>query len=233
MIRVPTTVLAQNDAGVGVKNGINLFGKKNFLGTFSPPFAVLNDIDFIDTLDRRDVVSGCAEAVKVALIRDRSFFDYLEVAALGVSQADRDVLAHLIRQYAELHLNHICTAGDPFELGSRRPLDFGHWAAHKLESMTHNRLRHGEAVAIGIALDSVYAMKAGYLGVAALDRILAVLTRLGFTLWDDDLLTRGPRGRFSVLDGLDEFREHLGGDLHVTLSGTSGKGSRSRTSTNS
>ena len=75
LIRVPTTVLAQNDSGVGVKNGVNAYGKKNFVGTFAPPFAVFNDFSFLDTLDDRDWRAGTSEAVKVALVKDASFFD--------------------------------------------------------------------------------------------------------------------------------------------------------------
>src|ERR1700677_2521353 len=77
-VRVPTTVLSQNDSGVGVKNGINAFGKKNFIGTFASPFAVINDSDFLATLPDRDKRAGCAEAVKVALIRDSQYFEQLE-----------------------------------------------------------------------------------------------------------------------------------------------------------
>ena len=80
-VRVPTTVLAQNDSGVGVKNGVNAFGVKNLLGSFAPPFAVLNDFDFLRTLQPRDKIAGIAEAVKVALIRDRIFFEWLEAKA--------------------------------------------------------------------------------------------------------------------------------------------------------
>ena len=74
-IRIPTTVLAQADSGVGVKNGVNLFGKKNFIGTFVPPFAVINDSAFLESLSRRDRVSGIVEAVKVALLKDAALFD--------------------------------------------------------------------------------------------------------------------------------------------------------------
>lgn len=77
IVRLPTTVLAQGDGGVGVKNGVNAFGAKNFLGTFAPPFAVINDLDFLATLEARDVRAGMAEAVKVGLIRDAPFFDWM------------------------------------------------------------------------------------------------------------------------------------------------------------
>ena len=217
VIRFPTTVLSQADSGFAVKNGINLFGKKNFVGTFVPPFAVINDSRFLETLSRRDRISGVAEAIKVALLRDPGFFRYLEANVEPIANGDIAVLTSLIRRSAELHLAHICGNGDPFELGSARPLDFGHWAAHKLESMTHHRLRHGEAVAIGLALDVIYSVKKGHLAPSIADRILRLLEGVGFRLWDRALNERAPGGSPAIIHGLREFREHLGGELHITL----------------
>jgi 3-dehydroquinate synthase len=215
---VPTTVLGQNDAGIGVKNGINAYGAKNFLGTFAPPFAVLNDVRFLETLPRREAVAGMAEAVKVALIRDAAFFGWLTDHATALALCEPEAVAHLVRRCAELHLDHIATSGDPFELGSARPLDFGHWAAHKLESLSTHRLRHGEAVAIGMALDVLYSQEVGLLQATAVEAVLGLLERLGFRLWDRCLELAGPDGaRPAVLDGLAEFREHLGGELTITL----------------
>ena len=216
VVRCPTTVLAQADSGVGVKNSINLFGKKNFIGTFVPPFAVINDFDFLETLERRDRIAGVVEAVKVALLKDAAFFDDLAANAARIA-TDNAVLHRAIVRSAELHLQHICGNGDPFERGSARPLDFGHWAAHKLESMTHHRLRHGEAVAIGMALDLAYAVRQGFLDRAVSTRISTVLATIGFALWDDALDARERDGTLTLLAGLREFREHLGGELHVTL----------------
>jgi 3-dehydroquinate synthase len=208
---MPTTTLSQGDSGIGVKNGINAFGKKNFLGTFAPPFAVINDARFLDTLPRRDAIAGYAEAVKVSLLRDPAFFAWLETEADALAALDRAAMARLIQRGAELHMQHIASSGDPFETGTARPLDFGHWAAHKLESLTGNRLRHGEAVAIGVALDTIYAGKAGLADPATVDRVLGVLGRLGLPRWDDAVADP------ALLDGLDEFREHLGGELTITL----------------
>jgi 3-dehydroquinate synthase len=216
VLRLPTTVLAQADSGVGVKNSINLFGKKNFIGTFVPPFAVINDLEFLDTLDRRDRIAGIVEAVKVAALKDVAFFGEIEAGAQRLV-TDSALLRRVIERSAELHLQHICGNGDPFELGSARPLDFGHWAAHKLESMTHHRLRHGEAVAIGIALDVEYSVRSGFLDRPAADRVINVLERIGFQLWDEALEQREGDGGFSLIAGLREFREHLGGELHITL----------------
>jgi 3-dehydroquinate synthase len=217
VVRVPTTVLSQNDSGVGVKNGINAFGSKNFLGSFAPPFAVVNDIEFISTLSPRDRIAGMAEAVKVALIRDRAFFDWIVERSSALAAFDEESMATLIRRSAELHLRHIATSGDAFETGSTRPLDFGHWAAHKLEAMTAHELRHGEAVAIGMALDARYSVEIGLLGKEAFAALAGLLEALGLPLWSEALLQEAPDGRRLVLEGLREFREHLGGDLAITL----------------
>jgi 3-dehydroquinate synthase len=217
IIRFPTTVLSQGDSGIAVKNSVNLFGKKNFLGTFVPPFAVINDGEAFISLSHRDKIAGVSEAVKVALLKSPAFYRYLEVNVARIASGDIDVLADVAQQSAEFHLQHICTNGDPFELGSARPLDFGHWAAHKLESLTNFGLRHGEAVAIGMALDLAYSEIQGHLDRMTLERILRLLEGLGLRLWDDALLEQEADGRRRVLRGLREFREHLGGRLHVTL----------------
>ena len=210
LIRVPTTVLAQADAAIGVKNGVNAFGKKNFIGTFSPPWAVLNDFAFLGTLSQRDWIAGVAEAVKVALVKDPAFFSMIEQHASALLHRNLHAMQQVIYRCAALHLEHIATGGDPFETGSSRPLDFGHWSAHKLEQLTQFRLNHGETVAIGIALDSTYASRAGLLSGRDRDRILHVLCKLGFALHVPELDMR-------VLDGLQEFREHLGGRLTIML----------------
>jgi 3-dehydroquinate synthase len=216
-IRVPTTVLAQNDSGVGVKNGVNLHGVKNFVGTFAPPFAVLNDLDFVMTLPERDKVAGMAEAVKVSLIRDAEFFGWIERHMDHLATFERGAMAYMIRRCAELHMRQISQGGDPFESGSARPLDYGHWSAHKLESMTRHHLRHGEAVAIGMALDARYSVLAGLLAPGEEERICALLEYLGFELWHPALEKHTTGGDWAVLEGLRDFQEHLGGELTVTL----------------
>jgi 3-dehydroquinate synthase len=222
-VRVPTTVLAQNDSGVGVKNGVNLAGQKNLVGTFAPPFAVLNDLALIETLPEREKIAGMAEAVKVALIRDAAFFHWLERNANDLALFRPEAMAYMIRRCAELHMRQIAHGGDPFEAGSARPLDFGHWSAHKLEGMTRHHLRHGEAVAIGVALDARYSVTAGLLEAGTEERIAVLLEHLGFRLWHAALEKHGEEGLI-LLDGLREFREHLGGELTVTLLDGVGRG---------
>ncbi len=222
--RIPTTVLAQNDSGVGVKNGVNHFNQKNYMGTFAPPYAVINDYRFIEHLPAREKIAGMAEAIKVALIRDDKFYRWLEDNVDALISFDTDAMQHMIRRCAELHMNQISKGGDPFEMGSARPLDFGHWSAHKLEIMSGYNLRHGEAVAIGMSLDAHYSVLTGLLAQGEDERIYRLLERLGFTLWHDALGQSRSDGVPDVVAGIDDFQEHLGGDLTLTLLESIGKG---------
>ena len=224
LVRIPTTTLGQADSGVGVKNGINAFGKKNFIGTFAPPYAVINDFNLLATLQPHDKRGGYIEAVKVACIRDPKFFVELEAAAQKLVAFDPDAMKHLIRRCAELHLDHIATGGDPFEMGSARPLDFGHWAAHKLEQLSGFSLSHSDAVAIGIALDVIYSRNAGLLSADSTTRILNLIRQLGFPVYTDKLFSANDAGQLNLLAGLEEFREHLGGQLTITLLEEIGRG---------
>lgn len=223
-IRIPTTVLSQNDSGIGVKNGINAFNKKNFLGAFDPPYAVINDFEFLKTLEDRDWRSGISEAIKVALIKDKSFFKFIQKNVTLLNERNMDVMKELIFHCADMHLKHI-SSKDPFETGSSRPLDFGHWGAHKLEQLTSFELRHGEAVAIGIALDSTYSYFAGRLSEKELNAIIELIIKLGFELFVPELLQRNlGEEEYEILKGLNEFREHLGGRLTIMLLNGIGEG---------
>jgi len=216
LVRVPTTVLAQNDAGVGVKNAVNFLGK-NAIGTFAPPFAVINDFDLLLPLPDRDWLSGVAEAFKVSIIRDLAFFEELCQTAPRYPARDFAAMQRLVTRCAELHLDHIRTNGDPFEYGTARPLDFGHWSAHKIELLTQFAVSHGEAVAAGVLLDSIYARNQGWLTHQELDAIDNGLRQSGFPLWSDAYDLRNASGERRVYDGLREFQEHLGGELCVTF----------------
>jgi len=211
LIRMPTTVLGQNDAGVGVKNAVNFLGRKNYLGTFVPPYAVINDFNFLRTLPLRDQCAGMVEAVKVALIKDQVFFDWLYQQRHQLAMFDDAAVEYMIRRCAELHLHHIATSGDPFEYGSSRPLDFGHWAAHRLEEISHSDLRHGEAVAIGVTLDSLYSYELGLIDESLLQKIIVTLKDIGFSLYHPAL------EQLDIRKALEDFREHLGGELCITL----------------
>jgi 3-dehydroquinate synthase len=224
LIRLPTTSLSQADGGVGVKNGINAFGKKNFIGAFAPPFAVINDADFLEPLPAPEKRAGLIEAIKVALIRDAAFFAEIEKSAEALARFESEALERVIRRCAKLHVDHIATSGDPFEVGSARPLDFGHWSAHKLEQISGFAISHGAAVALGISLDVVYSTKCSLLSANAAERTLALIEKLGFALFDPLMTQAGPNGNTPLLAGLEEFREHLGGELSITLLRDIGRG---------
>jgi len=216
LIRMPTTTLSQGDGGVGVKNGVNYLGKKNWVGTFSVPFAVVNDLEFLRRLPERACRDGIIEAIKVALIRDRDFYRYIRENAAELRRLETRPLETAIRRSAENHVEHIATSGDPFEHGSARPLDFGHWVAHKLEQLSNFSVSHGEAVAVGMSVDLLYAAQAGLLARETAEDVLGLIETVGFRLWADELDDE-ERGRPVILAGLEEFREHLGGRLTITL----------------
>ena len=211
LIRMPTTTLSACDSGVGVKNGINHFGKKNFIGVFDPPYAVVSDLSLLSTLDDRHWRSGLSEAIKVGLVKDEQFFDEIELNAENLVARDTDAMASVITKSAQLHLQHITEGGDPFERLNARPLDFGHWAAHKLEQLTQYELTHGEAVLIGLAVDLRCSVILGHLDDAIANRAIALLQAVG-------LPTSHPAMKDpALLEGIEEFREHLGGKLTLLM----------------
>jgi 3-dehydroquinate synthase len=217
LIRFPTTTLSQADSGVGVKCAINAFGKKNWVGAFAVPHAVINDAAFLHLQDEETRRAGLVEAVKVALVKDAAFFDWIEDHADALAALVPDVLEDCVRRSALLHARHIAEGGDPFENGSSRPLDFGHWAAHKLESLVGHGLSHAHAVSVGIALDSLVSARAGWCSQSLADRVLSLLVALRLPLVHPALHWTDATGNLRVLDGLDEFRQHLGGPLTVMM----------------
>lgn len=217
LVRFPTTTLAQDDSGVGVKCAINAFGKKNWIGAFAVPFAVINDFRFLDSLDEETKRAGLIEAVKVALVKDAGFFHWIEENLTALGALEPSVVEACVEKSALLHTRHIASGGDPFETGSSRPLDFGHWAAHKLEALTGYHLSHAPAVAIGLALDTLYSVRVGLAPAALAERVFPILSGLRLAIHHPALDWLDETGRRRVLDGLDEFREHLGGELTVLM----------------
>ena len=224
LVRFPTTTLAQDDSGVGVKCAINAFGKKNWIGAFAVPFAVINDFRFLHSQPEETRRAGLIEAVKVALVKDREFFEWIEANTVSLSDLEPAVLEACVEKSALLHARHIAAGGDPFETGSSRPLDFGHWAAHKLEALTSHHLSHALAVAVGLALDTLYSSRAGLAPASMAGRVLAVLRGLGLAVYHPALDWLDQSARRRVFDGLDEFREHLGGELTVLMLKEIGQG---------
>lgn len=224
LVRFPTTTLSQDDSGVGVKCAINAFGKKNWVGSFAVPYAVINDFRYLHSQDEETRRVGLIEAVKVALVRDAEFFGWIEENLTALAVLEPEALESCVEKSALLHARHIAAGGDPFETGSSRPLDFGHWAAHKLEAMTHYSLSHAPAVGVGLALDTLYSARAGLLKFSVAEQVLRVLDGLQMAIYHPALDWLDDSGRRRVFDGLDEFREHLGGRLTVLLLEDVGQG---------
>ncbi len=212
LIRLPTTTLAQADSGVGVKTAVNWFGKKNWKGTFAVPWAVINDRRLLQTLSDRDFRCGFSEAVKVSLLKSLGAFDRLCREAKQIALRDEAAASRAIADSVRMHIEHITLGGDPFEMLEARPLDFGHWSAHRMEPLTDYKIRHGEAVSIGVAIDTVYSSRVHGFPAADAARVLKCLTEIGLPI-NAPVLEDTERLRV----GLEEFRQHLGGRLTVTM----------------
>lgn len=215
LLRMPTTTLSQDDSGVGVKNGIN-FGKKNFIGCFTPPYAVINDLDLLDSLNDENFTEGFSEAIKVALIKKKSLFFFIENNIENILNRNQKTINHIIFESAKIHADHISKKGDPFETKSSRPLDFGHWAAHKIESLSKYKISHGKSVATGIALDCTYSYLLKIIKKSEWKSIIKLFIALNLPIFLNELLLK-TKDKYIIFDGLDEFREHLGGNLTITL----------------
>ena len=213
LIRFPSTTLAQADSGVGVKNAVNEFGKKNWKGTFAVPWAVVNDYSLLKSLPDSTFACGFSEAVKVSLLKSPKSFEFLCQNAEAIRTRNETIASQAIRESAVHHLRHITDGGDPFELLEARPLDFGHWLAHKIEATSDYSVSHGDAVSIGLSVDVMYSVEKLGLDLGCADRVINCLRRLGLPVWDPILDSH----LSELLSGLEEFRQHLGGQLTVTM----------------
>ena len=220
LIRIPTTVLAQDDSAVGVKNGINAYGKKNFLGTFAPPHAVINDSRFLPTLHDRDWRGGISEAIKAALIRDPGFFDFIERPCRRL-EGPRPVGDGGGRPA-------IGGAAPRAHRAGRRSVRAGLLASPRLRALGRSQAGSADRVPpaarrggrrSALALDTTYAHLSGALGEHEWRRVIDVIQAVGLAIHAPELDAHlddaeDPRG---VLSGLNEFREHLGGELTILL----------------
>lgn len=222
LIRIPTTTLSQDDSGVGVKNGINFNHKKNFIGCFNTPYAVINDFLLLNSLKNENFIEGFSEAIKVSLIKNKKLFFLIKNNTSKILNRDNDITEKIIYECAKLHANHISKKGDPFETKSSRPLDFGHWAAHKIESLSKYKISHGKSVAIGIALDCTYSYILKILKKDDWKNIITTLIKLKLPIYCEEL-SNIENTQKSIFNGLEEFREHLGGKLTITLIKNIGK----------
>ncbi|WP_376694790.1 3-dehydroquinate synthase [Wenzhouxiangella sp. EGI_FJ10305] len=200
VVQMPTTLLAQVDAAVGGKTGVNHPGGKNLIGAFHQPAAVVADIDTLISLDDRDYRAGMAEVVKYGAIRDERFFSWLESRAEPLSRRMPDALLEAV--HASVTHKAEVVAADEREAGERALLNFGHTFGHALETATgYTRYRHGEAVAIGMVLGARLSELLGKLRVGTSERLVHLLDRLGLpTTLPEDI----DRDRLLALMRLDK-----------------------------
>ena len=171
----PTTLLAQVDAAIGGKNGVNLDGYKNILGVFNQPRFVLVDFDLLQTLPAREILGGAAEIVKHALIGDPEMFAYLEENGHRLLALERDAVEEVVGRSAALKIKIVSV--DERETDERRKLNFGHTLAHALEKTAG--ISHGEAVGMGMMFATRISLARGLLSGAVERRIEALIRGLG------------------------------------------------------
>lgn len=203
---VASTLLAQVDASVGGKNGVNVGGYKNMAGVFNQPRFVICDTDLLVTLPQREILCGAAEIVKHAAIADRRLFAYLEDNGHRLLALERDVVEKLV--FDSVEIKSAVVNRDEREAGERRKLNFGHTFGHAVEKMTG--VPHGEAVAIGMVVASVLSVGRGLLTPSDLGRMENLIDTMGLPT----RLTCEPESLFEAM-GKDKKRE--GAFIHFVL----------------
>ena len=210
-VRLPTTLVGMIDAGIGLKVGINVNGHKNLMGAYHPPLACVCDTSFLRTLAADELRCGLAEAVKISMVCDSALFGLIEARHADLfSGADTAEARAILDGSIRTMLRQL--EANPFEDELRRLPDFGHEFGHMLESLSRFRLRHGEAVSIGMALSSCLAASAGYLSRRDLDRLLDLLVASGLPIIDQ---VCDPEVLWAKLR--DEVIPHKGGRLHLVV----------------
>ena len=160
-IHIPTTLLAQVDASIGGKTGVNTAFGKNLIGTITQPKAVYIDPVFLTTLPNKEFTSGMAEVIKTAIIGDKTLYRLLHTARSEIQKRDIDTLKNIIERTARLKARIV--SKNPHESGLRMILNYGHTLGHAIEKVSHYKIPHGYAVAIGIHLVNTMAVKKGML----------------------------------------------------------------------
>ncbi len=203
---VPTTLIAQADAGIGGKNGVNLREYKNLVGVFRQPSFCLCDSSFLATLPDRELRCGLAEVIKHGAIAERALFEFVEEQAPALLGRDRDALDRVVSD--SLQIKTAVVAADETEQGERRKLNFGHTLGHALERIAG--LPHGEAVSVGMVLAARLSVHRGMLESKEADRLEALLRRVG-------LPTSASLDTAAVMDAVRRDKKRQGERIHMAL----------------
>ena len=211
-VQVPTTIVAQVDSSIGGKVAVNHEFGKNLIGSFYQPRGVWIDTRVLNTLDQREVVSGMGEAIKHAIIRDRSFFDFIDnhLESIMSFTAPDDIMEQFIAWNCRIKAEVV--SADERESGLRTILNYGHTVGHALESVTgYRRYKHGEAVMLGMIAAGKIALRKGLISEADFDRQNSILARIGI---NNDL--SGIRSD-KIFEAMTHDKKVLGGHIRFVL----------------
>jgi 3-dehydroquinate synthase len=213
-VNLPTTLLAQVDGALGGKVAVNHAVAKNLIGAFHQPAGVIANVGFLRTVSGRHLRAGLAEAIKKAMIASPDYWAFIEDHADAILRRDPDVLERLVRCAAAI--KSALVGRDPYEHDLRRPLNFGHTVGHPLETVTgYGPLLHGEAVALGMVIESRIAAARGLLDQATLGRLIALLRRCGLPTTGPELAA--PAERAAVIAAMEKVRQIRAGSLRYVL----------------
>jgi 3-dehydroquinate synthase len=203
---VPTTLLALVDASAGGKNGVNYHGYKNLVGTFNQPEFVLCDFAFLETLPYDELKNGLAEAIKTALIGDKTLFDYIEGNRQGISVLNDDAIQRVVHDSLNVKISIV--SRDETEKGERRKLNFGHTIGHAIEKTT--KCGHGEAVSIGMVISAKLSEKKGTLTRKDVERIETLLSYFKLPM-------KLEGNQEAIMDAIRKDKKREGEDIHFVL----------------
>ena len=202
---VTTTLLGAVDASIGGKNGVNIGGFKNMVGTFSQPKFVICDVSLFNSLPKREFRAGVAEIIKSAIIADRELFEMLEGTSLDALRKDKVLLEEVVRRAMRVKVDIV--SQDERESGLRRVLNLGHTIAHAIEKSSR-KMNHGEAVAVGLSRMVESALSQSLLSADDARRIIALLEKYGFDL-------SSPVDDKSLLDAIKGDKKRKGNSIHA------------------
>ncbi|MDD5255652.1 MAG: 3-dehydroquinate synthase, partial [Candidatus Omnitrophica bacterium] len=216
-IQVPTTLLAQVDSAIGGKTALDLTEAKNMVGAIYQPRLVVSDISLLKTLDRRQVNSGLAEAVKYGIIKDKALFSYLEKHYRQACELKTRETEHVVSRCSRIKAA-VVREDEREEKGIRTILNFGHTIGHALEAATgFNRLNHGEAIAVGMLASLEISAELGLIKQALVQRVEDLIRAIGLPV------KAGKLPMQKVLDALQHDKKFKGRRNRFVLSSGIGK----------
>ena len=212
LVQVPTTLLAQVDSSIGGKTGIDFGRLKNVIGAFYQPELVVADMDTLKTLPEVELANGFAEVIKNAVVRNRELFNYLEVNMAKARGLHPSVMENIVLEAARAKAEIV--AKDEKETGLRAILNYGHTVGHAVEAISNFRLKHGQAVAIGMMAAAKISRRMGLLQENELVRLEEVITQAGLPTKMPDL-TRDEKEK--LLEVIKHDKKVLNGKVRFVL----------------